>query len=209
MSILRRLVAARVTGGRSRALVQGNGKSGRVSADRFCCAMRGFGRLVGLVFAALLALVFSSSANAALQTQVRTAVDVPKNIPNTGQISSSLNISLNGPISELILAFRIVHQCEQEVFADLIAPDGHTVGVMAGGNGSCTGVSQRFISTNDLIAAPEFFGGREASGTWTLVVRDTDANAFSGFLDFWSLTTGVGTLAGLETKMAVGGVERS
>ncbi len=54
MRVLRGLVAARVTGGRSRALVQGNGQTARVGTDRFCCAMRGFGRLVGFVFAAFL-----------------------------------------------------------------------------------------------------------------------------------------------------------
>ena len=81
-----------------------------------------------------------------------------------------------------VFSYDIDHPCEQNLLARLMSPDGHVVGVMNRGNETCTGVPVMFLSTNAALGAPEFFGGREASGTWTLTMED-DIPGFSGTLD--------------------------
>ena len=148
----------------------------------------------------LLALAFSGSlstighvptAEAVDSTaQTVSASDLPKNIPDAGQVSSTLTFPNSGAIVDLTLVFIFTHECENDLVIDLVAPDGHVVGVMNHGLMRCSGVPETFISNNTAVGSPEFFGGREAGGAWTLVVSDTSAG-FTGTLDEFSLTISV------------------
>lgn len=123
-----------------------------------------------------------------------TATDVPKAIPNPGQIVSTIMVPSDaGAIVDANVIFRFTHACERDLRMDLRAPDGLTVGVMDRGNQTCSGVVATFVSINPLIT--EFLAGRQGAGTWTLTVTD-DGPGFSGTLDSWSLTLRVTGAAG-------------
>ena len=122
-------------------------------------------------------------------TQPVTSTDVPKSIPDPGEVSSVLNFPETGAIVDMTLFFQFTHECGNDLVMDLIAPDGRVVRVKTQDFGECSGVPQRLPSINPQLGQPGLFGGREAGGTWTLVTTDTSPG-FTGTLDTWSLFPG-------------------
>ena len=113
------------------------------------------------------------------------ASDVPKNIPDPGQIISALNFPDIGAIEEVTLDFQFSHQCERDLTMDLRHPDGTVFRVMDRGNRTCSGGLQTSASHNPSLSQP--LRGKLAGGMWQLVVTD-DSPEFAGTLDSWSLT---------------------
>lgn len=135
-------------------------------------------------------------------TQTVQATDVPRAIPDVGQITSAVTFPVSGTIVSMELFFQFTHQCERDLIMDLIAPDGHDVQVMNRGLLRCSGVLQTFTSDNTLIGGAGFFGGAQAAGVWKLVVKD-DGVGFTGTLDSWRLTITVETTVAATRPVVV------
>ena len=111
------------------------------------------------------------------------STDVPKNIPDPGEVSSTLTFPTSGLIADMTLVFKFTHSCERDLIIDFIHPDGTTITVMNRGLERCDGPAS-YDSVNSSVA--NFFLNNQAAGTWTLVVKD-DGAGNTGTLDFWSL----------------------
>ncbi|PYU64703.1 MAG: hypothetical protein DMG49_25915 [Acidobacteria bacterium] len=116
-------------------------------------------------------LFATSALTAAGQTVTQTvqATDVPRAIPDVGQITSAVTFPVRGTIVSMELFFQFTHQCERDLIMDLIAPDGHDVQVMNRGLQRCSGVLQTFTSDNTLIGGPWLF--RRTTGRRSMEAR--------------------------------------
>jgi len=130
--------------------------------------------------------------------QTVSAPGLPTTTPDPGQITVRLNYPTAGAITSMELFFQFTHPCERDLSMDLVAPDGYTVNVFAGGANTCSGIAQTSSSDNTLIGQPQFFGGHQAKGVWKLVVTDNTAG-YEGTLDVFRLTM---TVEGTTTRTA-------
>ncbi len=125
------------------------------------------------------------SATASQDAATAVSTDVPKAIPDPGQVTSILGFPTAGTILDMTLFFRFTHACERDLRMVLRHPDGTSVVVMDRGNQTCTGVPTTFGSNNPNLGP--FFANKQAAVAWSLDVTD-DSPGFAGTLDFWSLT---------------------
>lgn len=135
-------------------------------------------------------------------------------IPDGGSVTSTIPVSLTGPIVKVTVGLYLGHLNDADVDAYLVSPDGTTVELTtdnggAGYNyGSSCQLTNRTIFDDDAAVAirsgsapfigtfrPEgalsiFRGksGDEINGTWSLVLTDDNANSLSGQLNCWYLT---------------------
>jgi cysteine-rich repeat protein len=132
---------------------------------------------------------------------VYTAADLPKAIPDLGQITSTLNDPRAGTIERLrIVDLRGTHTYIGDLAFTLSSPSGTQVAVMDGVCGDsddfqldladeatsaiqCPPTDGGLHQPSNPLAA---FAGEPAAGTWTLHVADTAAND-AGTLQGWGL----------------------
>jgi subtilisin family serine protease/subtilisin-like proprotein convertase family protein len=112
-----------------------------------------------------------------------SSIDVPKNIPNPGQVVSTITVPNIGTILDVTASFSFTHQCERDLVMVVRHPDGTGNTVMDRGLERCSGVDSLFTSTSLTM---QNMLGKPAAGVWTITITDDNA-LFSGQLNSWSL----------------------
>lgn len=168
----------------------------------------------GLAIAAgMLAMAVGAARIHAAVTVAST--DVPKTINDLVTVTSTLNFTVNGTITDANLLLNIRHTWDGDVGISLTRPGGAAVSLWNNANGNCGGSGDNFTNTvlNDQgvapnclntgapytgnfqgapggIVNPTVMGGFNtfaSGGVWTLSIFD-DVGADTGTLLGWSLT---------------------
>src|SRR5262249_44833938 len=97
------------------------------------------------------------------------STDVPKSIPDPGQLISTITVPSLGTILDVTATFSITHECEADLVVYVRHPDGTLTNVMNHGLGRCSGVPETFTSTSLTLGN---MLGKQTSGVWQLIVTD-------------------------------------
>ena len=142
------------------------------------------------VAAGLLAMAVGGATIHAAVTQNST--DVPKLIPDLGNVNSTLNFTVAGTITDANLNIgNLTHTFDADIEFRLTRPGGVAVLV----SGDCGGLGDNFINTviSDEGVAPDCVNGSPFTGTFqgapNGIVNPTVMTAFDGFASngVWTL----------------------
>ncbi len=125
-------------------------------------------------------------------------------IPDDGETATSINVDVPGLIRDIDVTINLTHPSNSDLVITLVAPDGDTDIEMisdVGGSGfinttlddnagasieaGASPYTGRFRPVNSLN---DDLQGTPATGTWTLLIEDTEGNNLSGLLRDWSIT---------------------
>lgn len=152
-------------------------------------------------------------------TPTFTSTDVNKAIADNGQVVSTLTIGQSMTIADLNVQVNLTHTRLADVTLTLVAPDGTRVILFNRRGGDGDNLSNTIFddeSSNSIYRGsapftgsfkPEYvlksLDGKNAKGTWKLIVSDTFLRN-TGKLNSWSLTvTGANKAASASTPPAV------
>ena len=137
----------------------------------------------------------------------QSSTDVPKAIPDAGNITSTLNFTVAGTITDANLTFNITHAWDSDITVSLTGP-GAPIQLLVQ---NCGGSADNFTNTTideDAGAFPcagttgapftgsfqspaagtlDAFDTTASNGVWTLTAGD-DSSIITGTLTSWSLT---------------------
>jgi hypothetical protein len=116
-----------------------------------------------------------------------------------GGLVASFDFPVQGTVTDWHLRFSYKTECENDNWASIAAPGGHSEIIMDRGAHRCSGKPATFSGQNDND--PPLLGG-PANGKWQIVFKDLDANFYSTFLTKLSLTLTV-TNNGASTKQTI------
>ena len=117
------------------------------------------------------------------ETVTISSTDVPKVIPNPGQVISTVSVPDLGTIVGVTTSFSFTHQCERNLVMRVRHPDGTLNTVMDRGLERCDGTNSLFTSTSLTM---QNMLGKEVGGVWQIIITDDDPQ-YSGQLNSWSL----------------------
>ena len=124
---------------------------------------------------------YTTTGGGTCTTTTYKATDVPKSIPDNDAVGvrSTINVSMDKPITTLTLSTNITHTYRGDLVATLIAPDGtqYVLSNRAGG-------SADNLTLNGTIPSA---AGKQSGGNWQLLVQDLEAQD-TGSIQSFSLT---------------------
>lgn len=179
-------------------------------------AFPGWALLVALLLLGSGVLVVADSAAGqeapVCETATFTSADVPLDIPDSGTVESTLQVSAMGPVHDLDVSLGIRHPFDSDLLIELVSPSDTTV-VLADsigmwGDDFTDTVFDDEAPTSIVSTLPPYTGDfrsieelldfdlEERMGTWTLRVTDQRGH-FTGSITAWGLAiTGCATYVG-------------
>lgn len=136
---------------------------------------------------------------------ITVATDGPKPISASGSptVTSVINLEQSGAVSDINVTINLTHSYVGELTATLISPSGTEVVVLDGTCGSANNINATFddsgivivCSNNPAISGTVIptqllaaFNGENASGNWTLRIKDNESGDGGSFIG-WSMNS--------------------